>query len=113
MCRGPSGLAAHVVADPAAAGYVTALVAHDMRVPLATVLHSAHALTERLPAEGAKAAESAWLREQLRGIVRSAEQMSRLIHHLLEVESMSGHDSDFSTSRPAARHGASVTPTMA
>jgi signal transduction histidine kinase len=69
----------------AAARSAVALVAHDLRNPLSTVLLNASALMEQLPEGAAAQVSAAELREQLGWIVRSAEQMNRLIQDLLEV----------------------------
>jgi signal transduction histidine kinase len=60
---------------------VLAVVSHDLRNPLATVLLNASALSTALPA----AQENDWLREPLEWICTSVEQMNRLIEDLLQV----------------------------
>jgi signal transduction histidine kinase len=64
---------------------VLAFVSHDLRNPLATVLLNASMLLEQV-AEGEDGPSGAGgLREQLGWIMRSSEQMNRLIQDLLEV----------------------------
>lgn len=63
---------------------VLAIVSHDLRNSLATVLLNSSAILESVPAEGQDPGQ----RDQLEWIARSAEQMDRLIRDLLDLSSI-------------------------
>lgn len=59
---------------------VLAIVAHDLRSPLSTILVGANALLRRSPED-----PSTGMQDALHAIVRSAERMNRLISDLLDI----------------------------
>jgi PAS domain S-box-containing protein len=67
---------------------VLAVVSHDLRNPLATILLNASSMIDTMPPEML----GEWGREQLEWIARSSEQMNRLIEDLLDVSRIeAGH----------------------
>jgi PAS domain S-box-containing protein len=60
---------------------ILAVVSHDLRNPLATILLNSTAVSDGLADEPA----AAWVRDPLEWVARSAEQMNRLIDDLLDI----------------------------
>ena len=67
---------------------ILAVVSHDLRNPLATILLNSTAVSDGLANEPSVA----WVRDPLEWVARSAEQMNRLIDDLLDISRIeSGH----------------------